>query len=130
MSRVFISHSSRDRDLVEREVIEPLRRHDIETWYSKDDIETAADWEKSICQGLNDCEWFLVVLTPRAVESRWVKIEVDWALDERPSFRGYFAAGDSNVGFTPINRSISYDNPIISIRRTRYPAGVVTNINR
>jgi hypothetical protein len=85
MSRVFISHSSRDRDLVEREVIEPLRQHGIETWYSKDDIETAADWEKSIRQGLNECEWFVVVLTSCAVGSRWVKIEVDWALENRPN---------------------------------------------
>jgi hypothetical protein len=83
MSRVFISHSSHDRDVVEREVIEPLRKHGVETWYSKDKIKTAADWERSIWRGLNQCEWFLVVLTPRAVESYWVRSEVAWALTQR-----------------------------------------------
>lgn len=84
MSGVFISHSSLDRKLVERKIIAPLRRHGVETWYSNDDIKPAVDFERSIHQGLEGCEWFLVALTPRAVASDWVKSEVDWALQHRP----------------------------------------------
>lgn len=63
MARVFVSHSSLDRDLVEREIIAPLRQHGVETWYSKDSIETASEWEGRIRQGLKTCDWFLVVLS-------------------------------------------------------------------
>lgn len=83
MPRVFISHSSLDRDFVERQIIAPLRSHGIETWYSKDSIETAAEWEKKIREGLRSCDWFLVVMTPRSVASKWVQREVFWAMERR-----------------------------------------------
>ena len=83
MSSVFVSHSSLDRDFVEREIITLLRRNGIETWYSRDSIQTAAEWERHIRQGLRTCDWFLVALSPNSVESDWVKSEVDWALVER-----------------------------------------------
>lgn len=83
MPRVFISHSALDRDRVEREIIAPLRTHGIDTWYSKDDIRVAGVWERNIREALEECDWFLVVLTPRSVASEWVQTEVHWALDRR-----------------------------------------------
>ncbi|MBI4616537.1 MAG: TIR domain-containing protein [Planctomycetes bacterium] len=84
MPRVFVSHSSADREVVEREIVELLFGHGIETWYSKADIRTADDWEKSIREGLKSCDWFLLVMTPRSQASEWVKSELHWALDRRP----------------------------------------------
>src|SRR5262245_57092909 len=81
---VFICHASADRDLVEREILSLLRTNGIGTWYSKDDIRTAEQWEASIRQGLEACEWFLVVMTPQAAASKWVAREVHWAVEERP----------------------------------------------
>jgi serine/threonine protein kinase len=83
MARVFISHATEDREFVEKEIISLLQRHGIQTWYSKDDIHTAVRWEQTIRLGLESCDWFLVVLTPRSVTSTWVQAEVHWALDER-----------------------------------------------
>ena len=83
MTRVFISHATKDRDFVEKEIISLLQRHGIQTWYSKDDIHTAAHWEQTIRLGLESCDWFLVVLTPRSVTSQWVQAEVHWAFEER-----------------------------------------------
>ena len=83
MPLVFISHSSRDTEFVEREVVSLLKGNGIDVWYSKDNIETAAEWEKRIKLGLKSCEWFIVVLSPDSVVSDWVQSEVDWALDER-----------------------------------------------
>jgi len=82
--KVFISHATADRDLVERAVLAPLREHGVATWYAKDDIQTAAEWEASIRHGLESCDWFLVVMTPRSAASRWVAREVHWAVEERP----------------------------------------------
>jgi serine/threonine protein kinase len=83
--RVFVSHSTRDREFVEREVISHLERHGIRTWYSKVAIQTAAEWETSIRRGLDSCDWFLIVLSPRSATSEWVKDELHWAIDKRPN---------------------------------------------
>lgn len=82
--RVFISHATADREFVEREVVDPLERNGIQTWYSRVDIQSAADWERSIVHGLESCEWFLVVMSPRSLASDWVKDELHWAIDRRP----------------------------------------------
>jgi hypothetical protein len=83
MPLVFISHSSLDTEFVEREIIPLLTRDGVEVWYSKENIETAAEWEKQIKLALGACDWFLVVLSPNSVVSDWVQSEVDWALDRR-----------------------------------------------
>ncbi len=83
MATVFISHSSDDRDFVEREIVSLLEQNGIRTWYSTDEIRAATDWEASIRHALNSCAWFLVALSPASVKSNWVKAEVLWALEQR-----------------------------------------------
>ena len=55
MPRVFVSHSSADRDFVEREVVALLDRHGIGRWYCREDIRTASDWEEKIRAGFEGC---------------------------------------------------------------------------
>ena len=81
--RVFVSHSGKDREFVESRIIPILERNGIKTWYSKVEIQTAAEWERSILQGLESCEWFLIVMSQRSAESQWVKDELFWATDKR-----------------------------------------------
>ncbi|MBX7206730.1 MAG: TIR domain-containing protein [Verrucomicrobiaceae bacterium] len=80
---VFISHSSKDRQFIERVLLPPLREHGVRTWFSPHDIPSRADWEKTIRAALNECDWFLVALSPDAIKSDWVQAEVHWALDNR-----------------------------------------------
>jgi hypothetical protein len=80
---IFISHASPDRQFVENELLPLLRRHDIRPWYSNEDIPSAAAWEMTIREGLKSCEWFLVVVSPAAIQSKWVQAEVHWAVDHR-----------------------------------------------
>jgi hypothetical protein len=81
--RVFISHATTDREAVERVLLVLLRSHGVKPWYSRDDIHTTEDWERSIRRGLEECDWFLVVMTPRSAKSPWVKWELSWAMSER-----------------------------------------------
>ena len=83
MTSVFISHSSLDDALVRSCVVEPLERHGLVVWYSRDAIHAAEEWETRIRQSLLKAEWFLVALSPRSVESGWVRAEVDWAIENR-----------------------------------------------
>ena len=64
-------------------MITVLNAHGIDTWYSKDDIQTAARWRRTP-QGLNGCEWFMVVMSQRSAQSEWVCDEVAWAIENRP----------------------------------------------
>jgi hypothetical protein len=83
MALVFISHSSKDRNFVEGEVIPFLKGIGVDAWYSRDDIRTSADWEKSIREALDLCDWLLVILTPNSIHSEWVQCEVHWALENK-----------------------------------------------
>jgi hypothetical protein len=84
MAKAFISHSTRDREFVEQEIIPTLAGRGIDFWYCKDDIQSAEQWDRSIMQGLRTCDWFLLVMSPNAEKSEWVKDEVLWAIEHRP----------------------------------------------
>jgi hypothetical protein len=49
MSRIFISHSSKDRQFAD-DLAELLRLHYLESWYSRRDI-LAGPWEPDIYKG-------------------------------------------------------------------------------
>ena len=78
---VFLSHASADREFTAR-LSEVLRRHGVPVWYSDTNILGAQQWHDEIGAALQRCDWFVVVLTPDAVESRWVKRELLFALQQ------------------------------------------------
>jgi hypothetical protein len=80
---VFISHSSQDMECVENELISFLKKNGLEPWYSNDDIRTADHWERQILAALKRSEWFLIVLSPSAAVSEWVKDELHWAITHK-----------------------------------------------
>jgi class 3 adenylate cyclase len=75
-TRVFVSHSSRDREFVERELVGPLPGYGIGTWYSRDDIRGGEAWVDSIHKGLDACEWVVVVVSRNSAAGDWVREEV------------------------------------------------------
>jgi TIR domain len=83
MITAFISHSTKDRAFVEQEMIPFLESLGITPWYSRDDIKVAAAWERSIREALVRSDWVMVILSPTAVQSDWVRSEVHWALENR-----------------------------------------------
>ena len=80
-NEVFLSHSSRDRAFAER-LVEVLRRHRIPVWYSKTDILGSQQWHDEIGRALERCDWFIVVLSPDALDSMWVRRELLYCLQE------------------------------------------------
>jgi hypothetical protein len=78
-AEVFLSHSSLDEAIV-TPLADALRRHGVPIWYSKINILEAQQWQDEIGAALKRCDWFLVVLSPNAVNSMWVKREVQYAL--------------------------------------------------
>jgi len=80
-TEVFLSHAGRDRRFADR-LAGVLRRHGIPVWYSRTHIRAAQQWHDQIGAALARCDWFLLVLTPNAVKSKWAKRELLFALSE------------------------------------------------
>lgn len=84
MPRVFISHCHKDHDFIRKEILGFLQDHEIDYWISGLDIATGSQWENAIFEGFNSCDWFMVVVSPNAVNSKWVPKEVGMAYDSKP----------------------------------------------
>lgn len=79
---VFLSHSSADHDMAER-LATLLRGHGIPTFHSPSNLLGAQQWQDEILKALERCDWFVVLLSPDAIESMWVKREVAFALSDK-----------------------------------------------
>ena len=80
---VFLSHSSKNQRFVQR-LAAVLRRHGVPVWFSETSIQGARQWHDEIGEALRRCDWFLLVLSPDAVGSTWVKRElVDALMQDR-----------------------------------------------
>lgn len=77
----FLSHSSKDAGFT-AELAAVLKRHGISAWYSGAGIRGGQEWHDEIGAALGRCDWFVLVLSPDAVASKWVKRELLYALDE------------------------------------------------
>lgn len=76
---VFLSHSDLDRKFA-ASFVTVLKRHGIKVWYSPRHIAGADEWYGKIGAALNRCDWFVVILSPNSVVSRWVRRELVFAL--------------------------------------------------
>ena len=61
-------------------LVDVLRRHAIPVWYSETNIQGAQQWHDEIGAALRRCDWFVLVLSPDAVASKWVKRELLYSL--------------------------------------------------
>jgi hypothetical protein len=80
--RIFLSHATRDRRHASR-IAKVLREHGIPVWYSRIHLGGAQQWQQEIGKALRQCDWFLVLLSPSAVKSMWVKRELSYALIQK-----------------------------------------------
>lgn len=77
---IFLSHSSTNRAIASA-VAETLRNHGVPVWYSSTNIMTAQLWQDEIGKALRRCDWFIVLVSPAAIDSTWVKRELMYALN-------------------------------------------------
>jgi hypothetical protein len=77
---VFLSHANRDHRFASW-LKDELQRQGVRAWYSETQIVGAQQWHDEIGKALDRCDWFLLVLSPSAVRSTWVKRELLFALE-------------------------------------------------
>ncbi len=86
-AELFLSHSDQDRDFAEA-LGAVLGRHGVPYWYSRRDLRGADIWHDEIGTALHRCDWFLLALSPAAIDSMWVKRELNFALRD-PRYEGH-----------------------------------------
>jgi hypothetical protein len=75
---VFISYSRADSDLA-RKLNEELQLQGKTTWFDQESIASGADFAQEIHQGIQVCDNFLFILSPRSVTSPYCAVEVEYA---------------------------------------------------
>jgi hypothetical protein len=75
---VFISYSRADSDLA-RKLNEELQLQGKTTWFDQESIASGADFAQEIHQGIQVCDNFLFILSPRSVTSPYCAREVEYA---------------------------------------------------
>ena len=79
--RCFLRHATQDSDFSDA-LADALARHGVDVFYSAAPALGVGRWMDQIGLELDRCDCFLVVISPAAGESPWVKDEVQYVLSE------------------------------------------------
>ena len=77
--QVFISHSSKDT-LAARQLAQRLSEAGLRVWIPEDEILPGDNWAKKVGEALEKSDLMVVLVTPHAFESEWLKEEIQYAL--------------------------------------------------
>jgi hypothetical protein len=77
---IFISYSRRDQEFVTR-LASDLHAQVAVVWFDQSTIQLGQKWHEEIMEGIRDCKAFILVLSPDAMESRYVREEFNKALE-------------------------------------------------
>ena len=77
---IFISYSRRDQEFVTR-LASDLDAQVAGVWFDQATIQLGQKWHDEIMEGIQECKAFILVLSPDAMESRYVREEVNKALE-------------------------------------------------
>ena len=77
---IFISYSRRDQEFVTR-LAADLDTQVAGVWFDQSAIQVGQKWHDEIMDGIRECKAFVLVLSPDAAESRYVREEVNKALE-------------------------------------------------
>jgi len=75
----FLSHATKNRRFAER-IQRVLGDHGVDVWLAGDQIIAGQDWLEQVGNALERSDWLLVLLSPAAVKSDWVNLEVKYAI--------------------------------------------------
>src|ERR1700686_430091 len=82
--KVFISHSgsSKDEALADT-VVGSLEDAGLDVWYDRRELHPGKNWADEIGQGLSESDAMVVLLTPGALDSEFIRRDIDYALGEK-----------------------------------------------
>lgn len=109
--RVFLSHSKKDREYIERLAMD-LCSARIDVWYDDWEIPPGSSLRAKIFEeGITECDLFFIYLTNNSRDSSWVRRELDAAfvleLEKKGGFVAIFVdSDDTRQSLSPDLRSL------------------------
>ena len=79
MPQLFISHATEDASFAKR-LARSVRSANVDVWMAPDSIHPGEDFVDAIQRGLSDTTHLVVIMSPDAIESSWVKLEMNTAI--------------------------------------------------
>ena len=78
--QTFISYPRKNAEFALK-LAQELKAADFLVWFDQLDIPAGSRWDDEVQKALTECEIFMVILTPEAIESQNVKDEIGYAID-------------------------------------------------
>jgi formylglycine-generating enzyme len=78
--QIFLSHAHEDAQVAQK-LAHDLEAHGYDIWLAPDSIRPGEKWVEAINRGLEESGLFVLLLSPEAVASRWVKMETNAAIE-------------------------------------------------
>ncbi len=85
MAKVFISYSRKDSEIALR-MADDLEKAGHSVWIDRKGIGGGSVWAAEIVKAIEDCEYFLLLLSSHSVQSDNVRKELDLAAEEKKRF--------------------------------------------
>lgn len=85
--RVFLSHSSKDKEFVRR-LTADLQAQNLHVWLDERELQVGDSIVQGVSDGLRDSDYFVVVVSQNSAQSKWVQQELNSALMRELSGKG------------------------------------------
>jgi formylglycine-generating enzyme required for sulfatase activity len=94
---VFLSYSRKDGSAMQ-EVLEELREAGLSVWSDEGLEPGTPNWQDAVSEALNQAQVLVVLLSPNAIDSQWVKREISFAQSKgKPVFPLMIAGEESTA---------------------------------
>jgi hypothetical protein len=80
--RIFLSHARKD-DHLARDLGDRLARAGFAVWMSEEQITPGENWAKKLGKALDDSQFMVILLTPKALESDGLRQNIEFALGSK-----------------------------------------------
>lgn len=103
--RVFISHASADKP-VARKIASELRNRGIDVWIDEKNVDVGSSIGEAVAEGIDSSDYFLILLSGKSVQSRWVHAEASMAFQK--AMDGKFPIIPVRLDGTPVPKMIKH----------------------
>lgn len=80
---IFLSHTSADKPFVRQLREDLLERNVPKVWIDEAEIMLGDSLLEKIAKGIDQCQYFGIVLSPRSIDSNWVRHELETAMNRQ-----------------------------------------------
>ncbi|HLP55091.1 MAG TPA: toll/interleukin-1 receptor domain-containing protein [Fluviicola sp.] len=82
MKRIFLSHSSLDKQFV-RQINHRLIENGLSTWLDEAEIKIGDSLLRKISEAIDDIDFVLAFISENSIKSRWVELELEIAMTQQ-----------------------------------------------